>query len=116
MAHKAMALATKPSEGTRWGDGTVLPVLSQFLEEPVVCRYASAFPFHPTLAGMLGATLLRNEVVYVGQPLQICLLTATGMMEALHPKGAYFGEIALIDPVNLDDVHPSPWSCILCPR
>ena len=38
----------------------------------------------PTLAGMLGATLIRNEVVEVCQPRQKCLLTATRMMESLH--------------------------------
>src|SRR5262249_29344428 len=33
------------------------------VEEPVVCRYASAFHFHPTLASVLGPSLIWNEVV-----------------------------------------------------
>ena len=33
------------------------------IEQPVVCWDFSSFHFHPTLAGMLGSTLIRNEVV-----------------------------------------------------
>src|SRR2546422_4997144 len=32
------------------------------IEEPVLSRYASAFHFHPTLAGMLGSTLIGVTV------------------------------------------------------
>src|SRR4029450_3491327 len=54
------------------------------IEEPVACRYASAFHFHPTLAGMPSATLIRDQVVQVCEPREKRLLTAPGMMEALH--------------------------------
>jgi len=33
------------------------------IEQPIVCWDFSSFHFHPTLAGMLGSTLIRNEVV-----------------------------------------------------
>jgi hypothetical protein len=35
------------------------------IQEPVVCRYASAFHFHPALPRMLGSTLIRYQVVEV---------------------------------------------------
>jgi hypothetical protein len=54
------------------------------IEEPVGCGYASAFHFHATLPRMLGATLIRDEVVQVGEPREKHLLAATGMMESLH--------------------------------
>src|SRR5262245_45174030 len=56
------------------------------IEEPVACRYASAFHFHPILAGMPSPTLIRDQVVQVGEPCEKRLLTAPGMMEALHRK------------------------------
>ena len=49
-----------------------------------MCRYASAFHFHPTLAGMLSSTLIRNQVVEVRQPSQKCLLTAAWMVKRFH--------------------------------
>ena len=36
------------------------------VEHPVRCRDATAFHFHPTLPGMLGASLIRHQVVQVG--------------------------------------------------
>jgi hypothetical protein len=33
------------------------------IQEPVVCQYASAVYFHPTLASVLGPSLIRHEVV-----------------------------------------------------
>src|SRR5919109_4301843 len=54
------------------------------IEEPVGCWYASAFHFHATLTRMLGATLIRDEVVQVGESREKRLLAATGMMEPLH--------------------------------
>ena len=54
------------------------------IEEPVCCGYSSAFHFHATLPGMLGATLIRDEVVQVGEPREKRLLAATGMMEPFH--------------------------------
>jgi hypothetical protein len=38
------------------------------VEEPVTCRDFSSFNFHPTLPGMLGATLVGHQVVQMGQP------------------------------------------------
>ena len=49
-----------------------------------MCRYSSAFHFHATLTGMLGSTLIRDEVIQVGEPRQKRLLTAPGMMEPFH--------------------------------
>ena len=54
------------------------------VEDPVACRYSPAFHFHPTLPGMLGATLIGNQVVQVRQPGEKRLLTPPGMMEAFH--------------------------------
>jgi hypothetical protein len=54
------------------------------IEEPVLCWHFPAFDFHATLAGMLGPTLIRHQVVQVGQPREKRLLAATGMMESLH--------------------------------
>jgi hypothetical protein len=54
------------------------------IEEPIVCRYSSAFHFHFTLTSVLGPTLIRDQVVEVGQPCQKRLLTSTWMMEAFH--------------------------------
>jgi hypothetical protein len=56
------------------------------VEEPVVCRYASAFDFHPTLAGIQSATWVGNQVVQMRQAGEKCCLTPSGMMEALHHK------------------------------
>ena len=33
------------------------------IEEPVACRYASAFHFHTTLPDMLGSMLIRDEII-----------------------------------------------------
>ena len=44
----------------------------------------SAFDFHATLPGVLGTTLIRDEVVQMREPREKCLLVATGMMEPLH--------------------------------
>src|SRR5919198_5347668 len=54
------------------------------VEEPVSCWDCSSFHFHTTLARMLSATLIRDEVVQVGEPREKRLLAATGMMEPLH--------------------------------
>ena len=56
------------------------------VEHPVSCRYSSTFHFHATLPGMLGALLIRHQVVQVGQPCEKRLLAATGMMKAFHGK------------------------------
>ena len=56
------------------------------IEEPVACRYATPFHFHATLPGMLGATLIRDEVVQVGEPREKSLLAAPGVMKAFHGK------------------------------
>src|SRR2546430_8667456 len=54
------------------------------IEEPIMCRYSSAFHFHATLTRMLGPTLIGHQVVEVCQPYEKRLLAATGMMEAFH--------------------------------
>jgi hypothetical protein len=52
------------------------------IEEPVCGGYAPAFHFHPTLPGMLGSTLIRDEVVQVGEPREKRPLAPLWMMEA----------------------------------
>src|SRR5262249_31331095 len=54
------------------------------IEEPLACRYASAFDFHPTLARVLGPTLIRYQVVQVRQPCEKRLLAPTWVMKAFH--------------------------------
>jgi hypothetical protein len=46
------------------------------IEEPVACRYSSAFDFHAALPGMLGATLIQDEVVQMREPREKRLLVA----------------------------------------
>jgi hypothetical protein len=58
------------------------------IEEPVACRDSPAFHFHPTQSGMLGATLIRYQVVQVGQAREKRLLAAPWVMKAFH--GAQF--------------------------
>jgi hypothetical protein len=40
------------------------------VEHPICGGDASAFYFHPTVARVLGSTLIRDEVVQVGEPRQ----------------------------------------------
>jgi hypothetical protein len=54
------------------------------IEEPVSGGYSAAFHFHPTLTRMLGAPLIRHQVVQVRQPDKKRLLAPFGMMEAFH--------------------------------
>src|SRR4029434_6616676 len=54
------------------------------VEKPVSCWDGASFHFHATVAGMLGPTLIRDEVVQVGEPGEKRLLTSTRMMESLH--------------------------------
>jgi branched-chain amino acid transport system substrate-binding protein len=56
------------------------------IEEPVACRYASAFHFHTTLSGMLGAMLIRDEIIQMCEPREKRLLAPSWMMEPLHRK------------------------------
>ena len=46
------------------------------IQEPVVCRYASAFHFHTALTRMLGSTLIRDQVVEVRYPSEKRVLAA----------------------------------------
>jgi hypothetical protein len=54
------------------------------VEEPVACGNCASFHFHATLAGMLGPTLIGDQVVEVCQPREKRLLAPFGMMEAFH--------------------------------
>ena len=47
------------------------------LRNQSACRYSPAFHFHPTLARMLGATLIRDQVVQVREPREKRLLAPT---------------------------------------
>jgi hypothetical protein len=53
-------------------------------EEPVLCWDYAAFDFYPTLASVLGATLVWDQVVQMCQPDKKGLLAPLGMMKALH--------------------------------
>src|SRR5215475_15057456 len=54
------------------------------VEKPVACGHCSSFHLHATVAGMLGPTLIGDQVVQVRQPRQKRLLAPFGMMEPLH--------------------------------
>jgi len=59
------------------------------IEQPVLCGDFASFDFYTTLAGVLGATLVRDQVVQVGQPSQKRLLAPLGMMERFHHKKVF---------------------------
>jgi hypothetical protein len=54
------------------------------VEEPISGWDGSSFDFHPTLAGMLRPTLIRDWVVQACKPREKRLLASLGMMKALH--------------------------------
>ena len=54
------------------------------IEEPVWCGDSSTFHFYPTLTGMLGATLIRDEGVQVDEPREKRLLAPAWMVKLLH--------------------------------
>src|SRR5215510_10447158 len=54
------------------------------VEHPICGGYASAFDFHPTLACVLGSTLIRDQVVQVGKPREKRLLAPAWVVKALH--------------------------------
>jgi hypothetical protein len=54
------------------------------IEQPVACRDCASFDFHPTLASVLGATLIGHKVVQMCEPSQKGLLVAFGMMKRFH--------------------------------
>jgi hypothetical protein len=54
------------------------------IEQPVACRDFASFDFHTTLPGMLGPTLVRHQIVQMGQPSQKRLVAPFGVMEAFH--------------------------------
>ena len=60
------------------------------IEEPVCCGYAAAFHLHPTLPGMLGPTLIRDEVVQMREAREKRLLAASWMVKPLHSKQLSF--------------------------
>jgi hypothetical protein len=54
------------------------------VEHPILCRDASAFHFHATLASVLGPTLIRHQVIQVGHAREKRLLAATWVVKAFH--------------------------------
>jgi hypothetical protein len=54
------------------------------IKEPVCCGDSSAFHFHTTLAGVLGSTLIRDEVVQVCESPEKRLLAPAWVMEPFH--------------------------------
>ena len=72
------------------------------VEEPVACGDFASFHFHTTLAGMLGATLIWDEVVQVCKPGEKRLLAATWVMKPFH------GEELAVDGVVRLIQHRAP--------
>ena len=69
------------------------------VEEPVSCRDGASFDFHPARPSMLGATLIRHEVVQVRQAPETRLLAAVRMMASLHHQAFPIdGVMGLIEP------------------
>ena len=64
------------------------------VEEPVCSGDSPAFHFHATLPGMYGPTLIRDEVIQVGQPRQKRLLASFGMMDIITGKKVVLGQFA----------------------
>jgi hypothetical protein len=56
------------------------------VEKPISGWNSSAFDFHPTLAGMLSPTLIRDQIVPVGEPGEKRLLASFWMMKPFHRK------------------------------
>src|SRR5499427_10865645 len=56
------------------------------VEHPVRCRDASTFDFYPTQPCVLGAPLIRNQVVQMRQACEKRRLAPARVMEALHGK------------------------------
>ena len=54
------------------------------VEEPVACWDCTTFDFHPTLASVLGPTLIGHQVVEVCQPREKRMLAAIGMVKPFH--------------------------------
>src|SRR5919198_6148744 len=54
------------------------------VQQPVSCWDYSSLDFHPALPRMLGATLIGDQVVQVGEPREKRLLAPVGMMEVFH--------------------------------
>jgi hypothetical protein len=54
------------------------------VEHPICGGDAPAFHFDPALARVLGSTLIRDQVIEVGEPRQKRPLAPSGMMQAFH--------------------------------
>src|SRR5437016_1811279 len=54
------------------------------VEHPILCRYSSTVHFHPTLPGMLGSTLIRDEVVQMCEPREKRLLAPAWVVKPFH--------------------------------
>ena len=63
------------------------------VEHPILCRHSSTFHFHTPLTGMLGATLLRDEVIQVGEPREKRPLAPAWMVPPLHREQFLFDGI-----------------------
>ena len=103
------------------------------VEQPVACRDCASFHFHTTLPGMLGATLIWDQIVQVGEPREKRLLAPFGMMEAFHreqfpldgvmgliQQGAGHGHLRVCEdriPARLLLLEPAPDALAVgCPR
>src|SRR5215813_2066625 len=83
-AHPEIAHSTELRGGTCYRSAKAPGGEDLQVEEPVSGWDCASFHFHATVAGMLGPTLIRDEVVQVGEPGEKRLLASTGMMESLH--------------------------------
>src|SRR5215471_2437850 len=95
------------------------------IEEPVSGWDGSTLHFHATLASMLSATLIRNQVIQVRESREKRLLTATGMVQPFHGKelpldgvmgliqqGTAHGHLRVCQhriPPGLLVLHPAPY-------
>ena len=67
------------------------------IQEPISRRDFATLHFDPTLPGMLGSTLIGDQVVQVGESSQKRLLTAAWMMQRFHHEQfALEGVVGLI--------------------
>jgi hypothetical protein len=63
------------------------------IEEPVCGGSSPAFHFHAALTGMLGTTLIGDQVIQMGQPCEKRLLTAAWMVKRFHHEQFPFDSI-----------------------
>jgi REP element-mobilizing transposase RayT len=76
------------------------------VEHPICGRDASAFHCHPTVAGVLGSTLIRRHIVQVGEPREERLLAAMWVMKAFHGEQFPLQGVVRLIQQRAGDGHP----------